>query len=116
MSFARAISGTVAALRLLCVVVLLSLTVTPTLDGLVCAGEAAPSASTLIATSTHDAAGGDLDHAICAHGHGHCAPAIAPRSEITIANPAPPAKTRSWAVLAALTSAPTERLDRPPRA
>lgn len=116
MSVARFISKGLRGLRSLCVLILLTLAVTPTLDGVICAGEGAPASSVAIATPLDDATAGDFDHAICAHGHGHCATLIAPRLASAFVPPDPRGLDHRWPMQATVTSAPGERLERPPRA
>lgn len=103
-------------LRLVCLVALAVFTLSPTLDGVVCAAEAQTVSFAPASMVQGPAPTGDTDHAVCPHGHAHCGAALTAPTQTAVAEPVRLSLQRAWGASARWGSLAGERLDRPPRA
>lgn len=103
-------------LRLICLVALAVFTLSPTLDGVVCAAEAPSQQIALTSMVQGSAPTGDTDHAVCPHGHAHGGAALTAPAQTTGIEPGRPPLQRAWGPRERWGSLAAERLDRPPRA
>jgi hypothetical protein len=116
MTIKRAMSRLLLRLRLVCLVALAVFTLSPALDGVVCAAEAPTVSFAPASMAQGPAPAGDTDHAVCPHGHAHCGAALTAPVQTAVVEPGRPSLQRAWGPVARWRSLTAERLDRPPRA
>ena len=116
MTIAGVMGRLLIRLRLICMLALAVLTLSPTLDGVVCAAEAPGQHLVRASVVQQPQPAGDSDHAICPHGHAHCGAALTAPAQTSVVEPGRPPLHRAWGASVRWGSLAAERLDRPPRA